>query len=47
MLRCLLWSLFVLFTLGLVDFDVEYEDGLHLHYESWWDDFVEWMKTKS
>lgn len=44
MLRFATWSLFILFTLGIVDFDVKYGDGLHLHYRSWYDNLIEKVK---
>jgi hypothetical protein len=44
MIRYLTWSLFILFTLGTVDFSVTYADGFHLHYRSWLEDLIEKIK---
>jgi hypothetical protein len=46
MIRYLTWSLFILFTLGTVDFDVIYSDGLHLRYKSWLENLIEKVKGK-
>jgi hypothetical protein len=35
-IRYIMWGLFILFTLGLVDVHVQYEDGLYLEYNSRW-----------
>jgi hypothetical protein len=44
MIRYLTWSLFILFTLGTVDFDVKYDGGLRLRYRSWLEDLIEKVK---
>lgn len=46
MIRILTWSLFILFTLGAVGFDVRYNDGLHLRYRSWFENLIEKVKGK-
>lgn len=44
MIRYLAWSLFILFTLGTVDFSVKYADGLQIHYRSWLENLIEKVK---
>jgi hypothetical protein len=42
--RYLMWSIFLLFTLGTVDFDIKYADGLHIRYRSWLENLIEKVK---
>jgi hypothetical protein len=42
--RYLAWSIFVLFTLGTVDFDVKYADEFQIHYHSWLENLIEKVK---
>jgi hypothetical protein len=34
-IRQLGWSIFLLLTFGTVSFEIIYDDGLYLKYESW------------
>lgn len=35
MIRALLWGLLWVCTLGILDIEVKYSDGLHIKYNSW------------
>ena len=35
MIRCFMWNLFVVLTLGMVSVNIVYKDGLYFHYKSW------------
>jgi hypothetical protein len=41
-----MWGIFLLLTLGTVDFDVKYSDGLHIHYRSWLENLIKKVKGK-
>lgn len=35
MIRCTMWGFLWLVTLGVLEIDVEYSDGLHIRLHSW------------